>query len=164
MENYYKIFDTQSQNASAKIALCVDEFFINHHSNSTRQSYNWHQLNDLLYTSHEAFVFLQIAFYFRMFKKIVDMLIDTGIMKHYSDNYFTNKLRFETTQSAPKVLCVNDLTFGFNIWLGFCCFSVLVFVAEMMAKKIKILINNKIKLIHRRAYLIRNKVEPRERN
>jgi len=164
MENYYKIFDTQSQNASAKIALCVDEFFINHHANSSRQTFNWHQLDDILYTSHDAFVFVQAAFYYRMFKKIVDMLIDTGIMKHYTENYFTKKVRLETLQSAPKVLCVNDLTFGFNIWLGFCCLSAIVFVAEIMTKKIKIWINNKIRLIHRRAYLIRNRIKSRQRN
>lgn len=127
--------------------------------NSSRQTFNWHQLDDILYTSHEAFVFAQLAFYFRMFKKIVDKLIDTGIMKHYSENYYTKKVRLETLKSAPKVLCVNDLTFGFNIWLGFCCLSTIVFVAEIMAKRIKIWINNKIKSIHRRTYFISNKIK-----
>lgn len=137
LSNYYELFDTQSQNESAKIALCVDEFFVNHHANTSRKSYDWHQLDDILYTSHEAFVFVQTAFYFRMFKKIIDPLIDTGIMKHLSENYYTKKLKFETFQSLPKVLCVNDLTFGFNIWFGSCCFSIIIFVAEFGSKMMK---------------------------
>ena len=73
-----------------------------------------------------------------MFKKIVDMLIDTGIMEHFAKNYYTKKLKFESYVDSPKVLFVKDLTFGFNIWIGFCCLSVFMFMTEIVAKKLKI--------------------------
>lgn len=128
---------TQSQNSSAKLALCVDQFFKNYYENATGMSINWNQLDEILYTSHESFVFFQLSFFFRMFKKIIDRLIDTGVMKYLAENYYTKELKFLKFKSEPKVLSVDDLAFGFNIWLWVCCVSVSAFIAELIVSKWK---------------------------
>ena len=81
-----------------------------------------------------------------MFKKIVDMLIDSGVMRYYTENYYTKKIVLETFQSSPEVLLVNDLSFGFNIWLGFCCLSVVIFVVEIMMKIVESRFKSKNKI------------------
>ena len=129
------MFATQSQNSSAKLAMWVDEFFQNDIESKNQTNFDWNQLDEYLYTSHEAFAFYNVAFYFRMFKITVDRLIDTGVMKYLAENYYTKKLKFEKFESGPEVLAVGDLAFGFNIWLGCCGFSVVIFAIEIIIKK-----------------------------
>ena len=136
LTKFHNIFDTKSEDASAKIALCVDEFFQNDFENKTKKNLNWKQLDDVLYTSHEAFTFFHTSFYFRMFKKTIDRLIDTGVMKFLAENYYTRKYKFERIESGPSVLRIEDLAFGFNVWLGFCCISVPVFAIEVLISKL----------------------------
>ena len=127
-------FVSQSQNASAKMALCVDEISLNDFEFKRRKNHDWNQLDEPLFTTHESFVFFDFSFYFRMLKKTIDKLIDTGVMKHLVDNHYLMRKKFGKTQKGPKVLNMNDLSFGFNIWLGFCLISIAAFVAEKIFK------------------------------
>ncbi|KAL7015214.1 hypothetical protein ACKWTF_016344 [Chironomus riparius] len=72
-----------------------------------------------------------------MFKSIVDRLIDTGVMGYLSNEHFTRKRMYYKVQEGPKVLGLDDLGFGFNIWFGCCCLSILAFVIENVFKKLK---------------------------
>lgn len=103
----------------------------------TGTKYDWNRISDVLYTSHEAFVFFDLAFYFRMFKKTVDSLIDTGVMKYLTENYYSKKKEYIKASSTPKVLTVKALAFGFNIWLGVCGCSIAAFIAEISRGKWK---------------------------
>jgi len=69
-----------------------------------------------------------------MFIKIIDDLIPTGIMKHLIEEYYTKKLKFAKVGKEPQVLTLDDLAFGFNIWLGFCLLSIVGHVAEHLVR------------------------------
>ena len=84
------MFLTQSQNSSAKIALCVDEFLQNFIESKMKHNLAWNQLeNAIMYTSHDAFTFHSFLFNFRMIYNAINNLIPTGIMKHLIENYYT---------------------------------------------------------------------------
>lgn len=83
-----------------------------------------------MFTTYEVFLFWSYSYYFRMFKKLIDNLIPTGIMKYLIENYFTKKLKFVKFEEGPKVLSVEDLLFGFKIWFGSCLISTFAFMAE----------------------------------
>jgi hypothetical protein len=53
-------------------------------------------------------------------------------MKYLIENYFLTTWPSTKIQSGPSVLIVEDLKFGFNIWLGFCCISCLAFAGEFL--------------------------------
>jgi len=72
-----------------------------------------------------------------MFKKTVDRLIDTGVMIHLSNEHYTRKHSYYKVLDGPKVLSLDDVDFGFNIWFGFCLFSFLIFVIENMSQRLK---------------------------
>jgi len=130
---------TQSQNSSAKIALSVDDYFLNYHDSMSRErSYDWSKIEDfVMYTTQEVFIFHRSAYYFRMLFKIVDDFIPTGIMNHLIEKYYTKKWTFRKVGKDPRVLTVNDLAFGFNIWLGSCLLSFLAFLAELVVRFMK---------------------------
>ena len=137
MKEFEETLLKQSHNVSYKTALCVDEFNQNYIESNSRSNLDWNVLRDPLYTQLDVFVFLSRAYYFRMFKILVDDLIATGVMKHLVENYYTRKYKFEKVEEGPKVLSINDLLFGFNIWLGCCLISLLAFVAERITRFIK---------------------------
>ena len=60
----------------------------------------------------------------------INNLIPTGIMTHLIENFYTKKWKFKKSETEPKVLSLDDLLFGFNIWLGSCLVSFVAFVAE----------------------------------
>jgi len=130
---------TQSQNSSAKMALSVDEFNSNYYQNLGIKAVNsWNKLETVLEKSFDAFFFIGSTFYFRMFNKIIDDLIPTGVMNHLIENHYTKKFRkIENDETEPKVLNYDDLSFGFNIWLGFCLISLVGFIAEHIYKLIR---------------------------
>jgi len=117
------------------MALCVDEFYQNHAEKSMQQKYEWNRLDDpVLYTTHEVFMFWTLSFYFPMYNKIIRELIPTGIMQYLVDNYYTQKTKYITDEEGPKILSLDDLLFGFKIWLGCCFISSFIFVLEYLIK------------------------------
>ncbi|CAG9808423.1 unnamed protein product [Chironomus riparius] len=137
-KKFYEIFLTQSQNASSKTALCVDDFLLNFVANFTKSNHDWIQLKQsILYTTHEAFVFLGPSFYYRMFKKLIDSLISTGVMKYLIENFYTKDRIFKRSKGGPKILTIPDLMFGFNIWIGFCFISFSLFLGEQLARYVE---------------------------
>lgn len=137
-KEFYKLLTTQSQNASRKIALCLDDFLLNFVENYTKLNHDWNQLdNSILYMTHEAFAFQGSSFYYRMFKKLIDNLIPSGIMKHLIENFYTKEQKFTKRKGGPKVLTILDLRFGFNIWLGCCLISIAIFIMELFTRLVK---------------------------
>ncbi|KAL7051757.1 hypothetical protein ACKWTF_004600 [Chironomus riparius] len=125
----------QSQNSSAKMALIVDEFAtrLTDSKFNIRTNY-WTKLEDhVVFSFHDAFFFVDSCFYFRMFDRIIDDLIPTGIMNHLIENYYTKPWGYDQPEVEPKILTVEDLAFGFNIWLLFCLISFIGFIAEHIA-------------------------------
>jgi hypothetical protein len=128
---FLNAFLTKSQDSSARIALCVDEYFLNYIALITRKNHNWNRLDEtVLYASHDAFVFWNFAYHFRMLHNVINNLIPTGIMKQLVEIYFTKKLVYSKFEDYTKVLSVDDLLFGFKIWLGSCLISFVALVGE----------------------------------
>ena len=135
---FLNMFLTQSHNSSAKTGLCVDELFQNFFEYQLRENFKWNQLEDLvLYTTYEAFFFWKGAYYLRMHNNVINSLIPTGIMSYLVEKHYTRKWKFEKIQKEPKVLSLDDLLFGFNIWIGCCLISCLALIAEKVRKSIK---------------------------
>ena len=126
---------TQSQNESAKLALTVDEFYVNHINFRLKSTIEWNKLEDtILFTSQDAFCFYGTAYYTRMLLKIIGDLIPTGIMNHLIEEQYTKKWKFGKVGKEPQVLKMVDLAFGFNIWLGCCLLSLIGHVAEHLVR------------------------------
>jgi len=100
-----------------------------------QQNLRWNQLeNTILYTSHDVFGFHSHSFYLWMMKNIIDKMIPSGIMSYLIENYFTKKSKFSQFNAGPKVLNIKDFQVCFNIWIGCCAFSVLVFLIEQLRR------------------------------
>lgn len=92
----------------------------------------WNRFDENFYTAHLGIVLRDTSFCFRMLKNVVDRLIDAGVVIYLTDPQIVVKTKFPKYESEPNVLYVDDLMFGFTIWLGFCAFSGIVFVAELI--------------------------------
>ncbi|CAG9806657.1 unnamed protein product [Chironomus riparius] len=136
-KEYISMYETQSQNSTAKICLIIEDLLQNVLDSKVITKWNKIELENI-FVAHQAVVFHQKSFYFRMMMKTINSLIDTGIMKHLTDDYLKQK-KFIVLEEIPMSLKLNDLSFGFNIWLGFCAMSFIVFLVELM----KNLQNNK---------------------
>ena len=121
------------------MALAVDEFYINYFDSLKKKRFHdWKKLEHVtLWSTYDVFIFHGNAFYFRMLFKIVDSLIPTGIMHHLIEEHFTKKFKFQKVRKIPRILNINDLSFGFNIWLGFCTISFIGFIVEILMKFLK---------------------------
>ncbi|CAG9798469.1 unnamed protein product [Chironomus riparius] len=132
-KSFKDLFLTQSQNVSAKLALCVDELFQNIIEKDSKRNYDWNQLkNFALYTTHEVFVYRSHSYFLRMIDTLINDLIPTGIMKYLVENHFNKKWKFEMVDEGPKVLNLDNLFFGFNIWLGCCLISFMSLIIELV--------------------------------
>jgi len=124
---------TQSQNVSAKLALCVDELFQNQIESYVQSNNDWNELKGtVMHTMYEVFLFRGHSYFFRMFDILVKHLIPTGVMKNLVETHFNKKWKFEKVMEGPKVLSLSDLMFGFKIWLVCCIFPFLTFICEIM--------------------------------
>jgi len=126
---------------------------------------NWIKLRDSFYVTHGSFALLQNAFYFKMIQETTNKLIDTGIVQQLLEDQLGKKINFKKLEQQPKVLELKDLSFGFNIWIGFCCISIFSFVLEILVmwiyffikKYIPRFLGNEIRFAS--IYPIKNKTE-----
>jgi hypothetical protein len=102
-----------------------------------QKNHDWIKLEDtVLYTTYDAFFFLQHSFYFRMLKNLIDNLIPTGVMKHMIENFYTKNWKFEKSKAGPQILKVDDLLFGFKIWFVSCLISSIAILCELFVRLI----------------------------
>jgi len=115
--------------------MTVDEFYVNHLSSRFKSTIEWNKLKDkILFTNQDAFCFYGAAYYTRMLMKVIDNLIPTGIMNYWIEQQYTQKWKFAKVGKAPQVLKMDDLAFGFNIWLGCCLLTLVGHVAEHLVR------------------------------
>jgi hypothetical protein len=79
-------------------------------------------LQDVLIRIPAGFSTFQNQFIFALLEQTTKLLIPTGIVQHFHGIWddFKNKQKFDYDQKIPKILSVNDLSFGFVIWLYAC--------------------------------------------
>ena len=91
----------------------------------------WLRFSDNFRTSTSGFGFYGSNFFFPIVDKAVQQLTDTGIVNNLVKTVLKTKIKMEKVKNA-KVLLVNDLSFGFVIWLVWCGISVVIFACEMI--------------------------------
>ena len=138
-KKFMRTYLTQSENVSAKIALCIEENLANFMDYIVIDRYQkelgWKYLKDpVMYTIFEVFLFYDHTYYFRMMKNAIDSLIPNGIMKYLIENYYLKTSKLPQIEMEPKVLSLDDLLFGFKIWLGCCLISFFGLMVEFVVK------------------------------
>lgn len=128
---YFTIFLTQSQNSSAKIAIILQDQAMHYLEINAKNFSTWLRLSDNFRTSTSGFGFYGGNFFFPIVDKTVQQLTDTGIVNNLVKTVLMTKIKMEKVKNA-KVLLVNDLSFGFVIWLMSCGISVVIFACEMI--------------------------------
>ncbi|KAL7015550.1 hypothetical protein ACKWTF_016514 [Chironomus riparius] len=83
-------------------------------------------------------VFFDNTFFFKVANKAVQRLTAAGIMYWMIENEIKPK-RTPTIQKEPKQLTLDCLSFGFEIWIGFCGLSAAVFFGEISWKYLKVI-------------------------
>lgn len=109
----------------------MDEYFLNFIASQTRKNHEWNRLDEtVLYITHDAFMFWNFAFHFRMLHNVINNLIPTGVMTTLVEQFYTKSYNFPKIVNNQKVLTLDDLMFGFKIWIVSCLVSSLAYVGE----------------------------------
>lgn len=127
-----ELVSTQSQNTSAKMAIVADEILTTFHDTQNKGQNPWNQLDDRFYATRIGIATQHSAFYYRMIKDTVDKLTDTGIIKHLIKTRVLIRRKYPKDVAEPKILNIEDLLFGFNIFLGFCLICGIIFWIELI--------------------------------
>ena len=122
----------QSQKSSAKIALLVDDILTTFYDSENKGQNPWNQLDERFFAVTIGIATLQSSFYFRIIKDTVDRLTDTGVIRHLINTRVLMLKKYPKDESEPKILSLEDLSYGFNIFLGFCLISGLIFIVELI--------------------------------
>lgn len=130
-ERFIEILNTQSRNSTAKYALRIDDVELAYYEEYYKKKYDWLKIK-LGFISLETFMFKDGTFFAPMFIRLINRLIDTGVIKHLNEKFYMKKANFLPQEAGPSVLSVDDLAFGFNIWLGSCLVSFIVFMIELI--------------------------------
>lgn len=75
-----------------------------------------------------------------VFDEKIQQLLAGGIIERYrkdSEENLDPKRYEHLIHTGPKVLTMNHLAGGFMVWIGFVLLSVIVFIGEIVTKKIK---------------------------
>ncbi|CAG9811418.1 unnamed protein product [Chironomus riparius] len=124
---YWDIFETQSQNSSAKLGIIIQLYMLNILNGDDK--YNWHQLPDPFFDTHAVFVFHNNNFYLYIINRFLNAWIPTGIIDVMLNKRLGSKEK-NIIFNEPQVLIFEDLEFGFYIWLGCCVVNFACFVLE----------------------------------
>ncbi|CAG9810963.1 unnamed protein product [Chironomus riparius] len=129
-DQYNDFYSTQSQNASTRIGLIVQELAVKMFDHF-KYNIKWHKLpNYSLYVGQSGFIFRANNFFFRIVDETIQRLTSGGIMNHLIKKCFPAKTG-EVEVKEATVLKIKDLNFGFNIWLGCCAVCASCFVIEL---------------------------------
>jgi hypothetical protein len=97
----------------------VSSVFQHFQESYQRTSYNWLELNNqYLYIAHFGFSYYAHDFFENALHVTVNQFIDTGIIQHLFDENYDQKFVAQPDENSPNVLSLQDLGFGFYIWLG----------------------------------------------
>lgn len=126
-----------SRNETSKIALRIEDYIHSEILRHYKIHDDWNRLEGTtFFVGYSTLTMFQSSFYFRMIELTTNHLIDTGIMAYLVEAIAQKKVNIKRPKDPLKVLKLKDLSFGFNIWFGFCCISVLSFVFEILNAKL----------------------------
>ena len=93
---------------------------------------DWHRISGYsLQVSQSGFGFMLNNYFLGVVDKLVQQLTSTGVIEYLVDSCFDESKIFPARENW-SVLTMDRLSFGFNIWLGFCTISVIFFIIEIL--------------------------------
>ncbi|KAL7013934.1 hypothetical protein ACKWTF_015653 [Chironomus riparius] len=128
-DDFFDIYYSQAQNSTAKLGLIFQLYMLNYFEKAEGKSKNWHQLPDPFFVTRATFQFYRNNFYLFIINSVINAWTTTGIMDKIIKDAMGEKMKFRV-KKEPKVLTVENLDFGFFIWLGCCGCSFACFVLE----------------------------------
>lgn len=130
------MFNKNIKNASAKLAFFSTQPTFNNFNKFFKTSV--YPFKNWLVTRHVGFGFPTNHFMLDFTDEIVTRLIPSGIIQHSIK--FLDWCRYRDSigenLKVPKILSMEDLSFGFVLWLNAGCFALFVFLMETFAVKI----------------------------
>ncbi|KAL7012205.1 hypothetical protein ACKWTF_014687 [Chironomus riparius] len=135
-----EVFDKLGQNSTARIAFFIpdDSLVI------FREKCNClpKVLKQTLLTYQNGIAMLKNNFLFKQTEEVVQRFIEMGIMQHLYEYHVwvCNRPVIAIDENKPKILTMDDLEFGFTIWIAVICASILGFLFEIVRFWIKKLI------------------------
>lgn len=89
-----------------------------------RGEIEWITIKQPVLSSHVAMYFEQNHFLFEPINEKINQLINGGIIDHWIKNATNSRYNLEKqTKRGPKVLTMNHLMIGFQVWLLFLAFA-----------------------------------------
>lgn len=128
------MFLNESQNGSFKASLLMFDLYQQFdESLRSKKIIHWLELTDqYLYVVQLGFTHFANVFFSAALQKTVEAFTDTGIIQYLFERNYHIKRHYQPLKDVPNVLSFNDLSFGFNIWFGACCVSIIAFLAELL--------------------------------
>ncbi|KAL7023577.1 hypothetical protein ACKWTF_012686 [Chironomus riparius] len=128
-----------SKNDTVKRAIHVSDHIHSYLMFKSKAHDDWNELEDFtFFVGLGSLIMFQSSFYFRMIEQTTNRLVDTGVMKYLLGLVIKEHVMIEKPNSLPNVLNLQNLSFGFNIWIGFFCISILIFILEILSLKFQI--------------------------
>jgi len=130
--NFYEwVFFTQSQNGSSKTALLIQSLALDHFNSHSKTPRNWRKLKDFSFqTTQIGFAFFKNNFFHEITDNTVQQMTSAGILQRMIEMEIGRENKFDIN-TDPEKLNIEQLCFGFFIWLGFCGISLATFVLEL---------------------------------
>lgn len=123
---FVDLFELRINDSSAKMAFFMHEDLkaeIAHQMGVTGI-----KLKENLMTNSVCFVIGSNNFIFELAETVIERFIQAGIVKYLFE--FQGSLK-EAVDDEPEVFSLNDLSFGFFIWLVACSVTLIVFACEV---------------------------------
>ncbi|KAL7015538.1 hypothetical protein ACKWTF_016505 [Chironomus riparius] len=99
---------------------------------SYKKSKSWYRLTDLaVETTQSGFLMAKNNFFFQVIDTVLQKFLQAGIIDFLITERIQPGMQLAVVKE-PLMLTINDLNFGFIIWLGFCGASILGFFVEIL--------------------------------
>lgn len=139
IENFTDLYEQKINDSSAKLAFFMNDMLEIGISRET--GVTGINLNEKLMVHSVSFVMEANNFIFELAEMVIERFIQAGITKYlFEYQCFLEKATKvnEKTLKGPEVLSIDDLRFGFIIWLSACGVTLIVFMSELLTYLVKV--------------------------
>lgn len=105
------------------------------------------EMDESLMTLNLGFGFNANNFMYSLTQDVMDKLLPMGIIQHWMDADFLEIYKGFSNVKQPKVLNVEDLSFGFVLWLLACGLSCGCFLVEVLYERLKEVVRMAVGLV-----------------
>lgn len=145
MTDALKLYSEDMQNSSLKIGIILTE------KDHQTLRFAYKNVPQLLKQQYRelmiGFGVFKNNFIYNLFEKTMIPLVESGIPQHFLNRIMKFHLKPPDEEpETPKVFTLNDLQFGFIIWIITCLIAISAFFLEILWFYARILITNLIRL------------------